>query len=101
MNASKGVATAMGMNGMVKISPMAAPKDAPDERPSMYGEAIGLRKTACMTQPHAARPEPTNAPMATLCALSLTRMLFAHVPFPMMTSTTSPKDMRYVAQVRS
>ncbi len=100
-NARTGVVSAAGMKGIVKRSPTAAPRDAPEERPRMYGEAIGLRKTACITQPQAASPAPTRAPMATLRALSSTWMLFAHVPRPVMTSMTSPNDMRNMPHERS
>ncbi len=38
-----------------------APKEAPEEIPSMYGSANGFFTIACMITPHTASPEPTRA----------------------------------------
>ena len=41
------------------------PTEAPDESPSRYGSASGLRVSACMTAPQSARPAPTAAAVST------------------------------------
>ena len=43
----------------------AAPKAAPEEMPSVKGEANGFRSTACTSVPLMASPAPTSAPMST------------------------------------
>ena len=89
--ANRGWAMAAGMNDMENTIERAAPNDAPEDSPRMYGDARGLRNTACMTPPVIASPAPTNTPNTSLGALTfLTMMLFAQVPFPVITSQTSP-----------
>src|SRR5574344_1729470 len=93
MNARTGVTIRDGMNGMVNSIPMAAPRDAPDDNPSMYGDAKGFLNTACMAAPVTANPAPTKIPTATRGALfSRTMMLDDHVPFPMSASQTSENE---------
>lgn len=43
-----------------------APREAPEEIPSMYGSAKGFCTQACITHPERARPAPTTAPKSTL-----------------------------------
>src|SRR5450830_654644 len=42
-----------------------APSEAPDDRPSRYGSARGLRVRLCITAPPSARPAPTAAAVST------------------------------------
>ena len=42
-----------------------APSDAPEETPSRYGSASGLRTSACRAVPITARPAPVTAPSST------------------------------------
>ena len=88
-----GVTIIRGMNGIANSMDSAAPTDAPDDRPKMYGEANGFLNTACIAVPAMARPAPTNAPMTTLGALiSLTIMLDPQEPLPNIDSHTSVNE---------
>ena len=74
---------------MVNIIPMAAPSEAPEDNPNMYGEASGFLKTACMAAPVTANPAPMNTPATTRGALtSLTMMSEDQVPLPIRASQT-------------
>ncbi len=91
-NARTGVASIEGMNGMVNIIPIAAPSEAPDDNPRMYGEASGFLNTACMAAPVTASPAPMNSPAMTRGALtSLTMMSEDQVPLPIRASQTCEK----------
>ena len=43
----------------------AAPNDAPDDIPVVYGSAIGFLRTLCMTEPQMANPAPPNSAPST------------------------------------
>ena len=93
MNARTGVTINDGMKGIVNSMPIAAPREAPDDNPRMYGDANGFLKTACMAAPVTASPAPTKIPTATRGALfSRTMMFDDHVPFPQRESHTSENE---------
>ncbi len=52
-----------------------APSDAPEETPSRYGSASGLRTRACRAVPITARPAPVTAPSSTRGARTSTTMV--------------------------
>ena len=53
-NAITGVLSTAGMKGIVTSIDTAAPTDAPEDRPRIYGDARGLRNTACIAHPEMA-----------------------------------------------
>ena len=56
MTVSPGICTRMEPDAIAK----AAPNDAPDEIPVVYGSAIGFLNTLCMTAPQMANPAPAS-----------------------------------------
>ena len=48
-----------------RIRPRIPPKEAPPETPIIWGQASGLRSSACSTTPQAAMPPPMAAPKRT------------------------------------
>lgn len=93
MNARTGVHIASGMKGIAMTMDAAAPREAPDERPRMYGDARGFLNTACIYAPQTARPAPTNIPITTRGAL-MSRMMISEpqVPWPSRASMISLKE---------
>ena len=50
----------IGATEIGAISANAAPADAPEDTPSTYGSAMGLRTTDCMTAPQTDSPAPVR-----------------------------------------
>lgn len=53
----------VGISESPRMNISAAPKDAPDATPVVYGSARGLRMSDCMTAPPTANPAPQTTPM--------------------------------------
>ena len=49
-----------GISGSPRMNIRAAPKDAPDATPVVYGSASGLRSSDCITTPATARGTPSS-----------------------------------------
>ncbi len=53
----------VGISESPRMNMSAAPNDAPDATPVVYGSARGLRMSDCITAPPTANPAPQTTPM--------------------------------------